>query len=340
MERAPSAPAPRSLFGPDGAIYLGSLQGTIRVVDPGTVQVVRTVGGPPLSSNVNLALTADGLLVGTGRAAIVAIETSTGATRWTADIYNETGADPYPCLALAVAPVAERFYCGNAWGLFVERDLATGLDTGVRFDTQLGVPSNLAIASDGRELVAFGRLPVVSRWRLDGSGAIVDHVAAGHNATGGYDSTGEMLLVAAATSARATPRLSPTYRSTPRCGTPSPMNPSTSSPTASSRRGSGATSSSGTFAGSNWLYDVNAHAPVASNRLLPPPTFLWTTPDGRRTYGSVVDTESKTGPRCEIRTYDSDRRERREPTHRARRRWATARSKPRCRQRRWHAGWW
>jgi WD40 repeat protein len=70
----------------------------------------------------------------------------------------------------------------------------------------------------------------------------------------------------------------------------------------------------GTFAGSDWLYDVNAHTPVASNGLLPRPSFLWTTPDGGRTYGSVVDAGSPTGPRCEIRTYDADRRLRREPT--------------------------
>ena len=34
------------VFGPDGTIYLGSLQGPIRVVDPATVQVVRTSRPP------------------------------------------------------------------------------------------------------------------------------------------------------------------------------------------------------------------------------------------------------------------------------------------------------
>ena len=41
-----------------------------------------------MSSNLNLVITPDGLLVGNGRVAIVAIETSTGATRWSADIYD------------------------------------------------------------------------------------------------------------------------------------------------------------------------------------------------------------------------------------------------------------
>ena len=189
-------PAPRCTLGPDGAIYLGSLQGTIRVVDPGTVQVVRTVGGPPLSSNVNLALTADGLLVGTGRAAIVAIETSASATRRTCRHLQRNR-----CRSVSLPRVGRR--TGRRAVLLRERlgsVRRTGPGDRPRHRRAIQHAARRAQRPrdriDGRELVAFGRLPVVSRWRLDGSGAIVDHVAAGHNATGGYDSTGEMLLVA------------------------------------------------------------------------------------------------------------------------------------------------
>jgi len=50
---------------------------------------------------------------------------------------------------------------------------------------------------DGRELMAFGaEAPVVSRWRLDGSGPITRLVAQGHAVYDGYDVTGTRLLVA------------------------------------------------------------------------------------------------------------------------------------------------
>ncbi len=91
-----------------------------------------------MSSNLNLVVTPDGLLVGNGDVAIVAIETSTGATRWSADIY-----DPdiwaRACRSLAVAPRRPSgSTAANTLGEIDERELATGQPTGVSFDTQLG----------------------------------------------------------------------------------------------------------------------------------------------------------------------------------------------------------
>jgi DNA-binding SARP family transcriptional activator len=300
-------------FGPDGSLYLGSLAGAIRVVDPATMQVVRTLDGPPLSSNVNLAVSPDGLLVGTGRVAIVAMDTATGAMRWAADIY-QVGVDPYPCMSFALAPARGHFYCGNAWGLIDERDLATGLPTGVRFDTQLGVASDLAIGSGGRDLVAFGRVPVVSRWRLDGGGAIVDPVAEGRVLIGGYDPTGRMLLVVNRTSSANTTAAAVDLD-------PAVWDPTSDEPIdeLEGSRGAlwfGRDLLGGYFADGNRLYDVRTHAAVPDDGVLPPPDgrqLLWMSPDGARTYGSVVDDETGR-PGCEIWTYDPDHRRRIDPS--------------------------
>jgi WD40 repeat protein len=72
----------------------------------------------------------------------------------------------------------------------------------------------------------------------------------------------------------------------------------------------------GSFAAGNMLYDVSAHAPVQS-KSRPPPNphnFVWMSPDGDRAYASVVEGDPETGPRCEIWTYDPDRRRRIEST--------------------------
>ena len=71
---------------------------------------------------------------------------------------------------------------------------------------------------------------MISRWRLDGSGPVVDHIAEGRVALG-YDPTGEMLLVGALT---------------PRCGIRRPTDHRRARLKQAARAGSGATSSPGT----------------------------------------------------------------------------------------------
>jgi DNA-binding SARP family transcriptional activator/WD40 repeat protein len=180
-------------FAPDGRLYLGSMRGPIRVVEPATAQVVATIDAPPMSSHNNLVATGDGLLVGSGDQAIVAVDASTGSVRWSTDISSGHS----PCYWLAVAERVDKYFCANLFGLLEERDLATGQRTGVRLDPQLGSAGVLEVTADGRELVAFGNdAPVITRWRLDGSGPVTRHVADGWLVEEpGYDPSGEMLLV-------------------------------------------------------------------------------------------------------------------------------------------------
>ena len=157
-------------FGADGRLYAGSMAGAVRVIDPNAMAVVGTIQAPPMATNVNLVATRDGL-VGSGTDMLVALDTSTGATRWSATIV-EPG-DPSPCVFLAVTDALGKAYCGNQFGVLAERDLATGQPTGVRLDAQVGSVGDLAITADGTELVGFGRdVPVVPRWRLDGQAPI------------------------------------------------------------------------------------------------------------------------------------------------------------------------
>jgi WD40 repeat protein len=70
-------------------------------------------------------------------------------------------------------------FCGDHYGRIDVRDLATGsvLDT---LDGQHGNTGMLWPATDGTELVSFANnLPIVSRWRLDGSGPVTRLVAHG-----------------------------------------------------------------------------------------------------------------------------------------------------------------
>jgi WD40 repeat protein len=262
--------------------------------------VTRTLAAPQLSSNLNLVVTPDGLLVGNGRSAIVAIETSTGATRWSEDIY-----DPVlwarACSSLAVAPTAQRLYCANTLGQIIERELTTGHPTGVSFDTQLGWIGDVATASDGRELVAFGGAPVISRWRLDGSGPAVDRIAEGRTVVSGYDPTGKMLLT----------------------GTdPAVWDPASDKAIDELEGSDGAVwfgrgTLAGYFPDGNNLYDVAAHATVPSASRPPsnPKNFAWMSADGHRAYNSVVQDDPASGAsHCEIWTYDPDRRRRIAPT--------------------------
>jgi WD40 repeat protein len=141
-----------------------------------------------------MTVTAQGLLVAGGDHALVSVDTTTGTTRWSVDI--RTGTHPEQCPWMAVAAEVDRLYCGNYFGLMEERDLTTGQRTGVRFDPQLGSVGDLAVTPDGGELVAFAvQAPVISHWRLDGSGPMTRLVAEGRTAVEGYDPSGRALIV-------------------------------------------------------------------------------------------------------------------------------------------------
>jgi DNA-binding SARP family transcriptional activator/WD40 repeat protein len=182
-------------FGPDDRLYVGSMAGPIRVVDPQTTRVVSTLDAPLLGSHDDLVVTRDGRLIAVGDQAIAAFDLASGQRLWTVDLRDAVY--PEPCPFFAVAEQVSRFYCGNYFGQLEERDLSTGDRTGVSLDPQLGSVGDLTTSRGGRELVAFGAEGTVySRWRLDGSSLISRVVAPGRLSVGGFDPSGDRLLVA------------------------------------------------------------------------------------------------------------------------------------------------
>jgi len=188
------------VFGNRGRVYLGSLDGNVRVVDARTLKVVRTFEAPARSTHDHLALTSGGLLLGAGERALVALDSVTGEVRWTADL--TTDADSDTCHSLAVAEEIGRFYCGSLYGELEERDLATGVPTGVQLDALLGEVNDISV-SETNELVVFSR--GYARWRLDGSGPVTRLVSP-DPAVLGYDDTGRYLATIDDASHRVTVR--------------------------------------------------------------------------------------------------------------------------------------
>ncbi len=185
-------------FDRQGRLYLGSMNGPVRVVDPETLQVRRRYEAPPRSTHNFLTVTPGGLLVGTGDEFIVAIRGTTGREVWRVDLRDRPR--HWPCQAAAVAAELGLLYCGSLHGEIEERSLRTGQLTGVRRDRQLGEVGDLAIAHDN-ELVSFSA--GIQRWRLDGSGPVSRLIAPGAFTDAGYDDSGRLLdLVATGPTAR------------------------------------------------------------------------------------------------------------------------------------------
>lgn len=181
------------VFDRQDRVYVGSTGGDVSSYDGRTLRPLRRYDVPPRSTNSGLALTRDGVLVAAGGDAITAVDTRTGRRAWTIDLRATRRSCPF----LAVADTAGRFYCGNSSGQIAERELGTGGLTGRSLDPQLGSVGNLEVSDDGRELVTFNDSgPVVTRWRLDGSGPVSRSVAAGQVLVGGYDPAGRHVLVA------------------------------------------------------------------------------------------------------------------------------------------------
>ena len=67
------------------------------------VGTVATYDAPAMAAHNNLVVTGDGVVIGSGDATIVAIDTDTdtGAVRWSADI--AIPGDPSPCLFFAMS---------------------------------------------------------------------------------------------------------------------------------------------------------------------------------------------------------------------------------------------
>lgn len=190
-----------------GNLYLGSMAGPIRELDPRTLAVRRTWNTPPMSGHNYAGVTADGTLIASGDEAMLSIDTNTGRLNWTTDVTD--GVNSEPCPFLGVAEGAGHIYCGSFTGRIREFSLRSGQATGRYLDPQLGSVGQLAFSQNGDEMVAFGaQAPVVARWRLDGSGPVTRMIAPGNLSVGGFDSSGHLLMASTSTGATGIRRIS------------------------------------------------------------------------------------------------------------------------------------
>jgi WD40 repeat protein len=182
-------------FTPTGQLLVGRLDDTLSVVDPATGVVLRTHEVPGAAVNAAIAVTSDGRIITSGDRSIAAVDGSTGAVLWSDDV---TAPQPGTgCAWLAVSELIGTVYCGGHWGYVLERDLGSGVPTGRRME-QSG--ASVAVTESGTRLVTIGGArPIVSTWRLDGTGAVQRLIARGMEIQGGpsagYSPSGERLLV-------------------------------------------------------------------------------------------------------------------------------------------------
>lgn len=182
-------------FASDGRLVVGTGATRLSVIDPDSAGIVASIRVPEASTNAAMATTDDGRLIASGGDALVAVDLSTGELLWSREFAT---AQPAPCPWLAVAQTRSTVFCGDRWGGIEESSLDTGLPTGRQLDSQLGAVGPLTVSPDGDELVAIGAgSSAISRWSLDGSGAITRMIARGQVAAAGYDPAGTSILVAA-----------------------------------------------------------------------------------------------------------------------------------------------
>jgi DNA-binding SARP family transcriptional activator/WD40 repeat protein/tRNA A-37 threonylcarbamoyl transferase component Bud32 len=177
-------------------LLLGAADGSLRVLDGHTFEIRRTIS-VAADMLTSLRPLGDGTVLTAGRAGVARVDLANGSVPRQRDQgFATTGdsASASTCAHLAVVEQRGTFYCGNAYGRLAEHDLDTLYPIRV-LDTQNGNIGSLWPARDGTELVSFGdNEPVVSRWRLDGSGPITHLVGPGYRVWR-FSPNGDRLLV-------------------------------------------------------------------------------------------------------------------------------------------------
>ncbi len=129
-------------------------------------------------------------LVGQGLTGTIGLDVSSRTTIWTLNLRQSTGAAATPCV---VAARTDRVYCGDPFGRLEEHEVSTGGLIRI-IDAQNGNVGSLWMARNDTELVSFAdEVPIVSRWRVDGSGLISRRIASGHTPVS-YSPDGKLLI--------------------------------------------------------------------------------------------------------------------------------------------------
>jgi outer membrane protein assembly factor BamB len=198
---SPTGPgSPQSVsvaFSASGKLVIGSSGGLLRIVDPATGAVPFEVQAGPGTVDLQLVDAGGSLMVGAGNDGLAAVDLGESRIVWSTGF---TSSHPQPCPWLAASVASGTAYCGDRFGKIEERSMTDGGLTGARFDPQRGDVGELMVSADGRTLVAVGvSEPVITRWRLDGSGPVATLIAEGQVNLDRYDSSGSRLVTATRT---------------------------------------------------------------------------------------------------------------------------------------------
>ena len=180
-------------FTQDGRLVYGTVEGPLLIVDTDTAMVVSSLPMPTESANVSMTVLADDRVVVSGDRRVAAVDLASGEVEWRQEF---AGGLAQPCSWVAASIELVTVYCGDQWGQVEERSLSTGAPTGRTFSPQLGYVGTLAVTTEGRELVIVGRgEPAITRWMLDGSGAVTRLVAPGWSIQDAYSPVGSRLVI-------------------------------------------------------------------------------------------------------------------------------------------------
>jgi hypothetical protein len=148
---------------------------------------------PEESTNVAMTVLAESRAITVGDRHISAVDLATLGLEWSQEF---TTRNDESCVWVSASVTLDTVYCGDLFGHIIERSLSTGAPTDRSFDPQLGAVGPLAVLDDGRELVAVDRGRAITRWRLDGSGAVARVLAPGWSVVDRYSPTGSSIVVA------------------------------------------------------------------------------------------------------------------------------------------------
>lgn len=184
-------------FSASGKLIIGSSDGVLRIANPATGSIASKVQAGPGTVDVQLVNAGGGLVVGAGNDGLAAVDLEESRVVWNTGF---TSSHPEPCPWLAASATSGTAYCGDHFGKIEERSMIDGGLTGARFDPQRGDVGELMVSADGRTLVSVGASePVITRWRLDGSGPVATLIAEGQVNLDRYDSSGSRLVTATRT---------------------------------------------------------------------------------------------------------------------------------------------
>jgi DNA-binding SARP family transcriptional activator/WD40 repeat protein len=185
---AATAPNAASVaFLDDDRLVIGSVD-AVEIVDLETTDRSRRFAVPPGFANRAIAQTGS-TIVAAGDSGLVAVDAASGAVLWR----QETDRWPTACTSIAVSTARGAAWCSSDAGDVVQHDLATGSATALLPERAASV----FLSADDAELLLVGtEKPELSRWALDGRGAVTRVIARGSTAVGGYGPDGSAVLVA------------------------------------------------------------------------------------------------------------------------------------------------